>query len=86
MNDLDYTCIELMKDFLQEIDRLTVCIKADMIDTVTYKSLEKLFIYLSGINGLKNGINIKWMSEPESLPMGERLKNLVESARLLQVN
>tara|TARA_Y100001972_G_C7664995_1_gene336037 strand:+ start:4827 stop:5171 length:345 start_codon:yes stop_codon:yes gene_type:complete len=74
MTELDSKCIELIGDYIHNMEKLTVCIKADMIDMVSYKALEKLVIYLNSLKGLKKGVCVKWVSVPESMSLGKQLQ------------
>ncbi len=74
-HDLDTKCIDIISDHLAHHYRLTIYIKAELIDLITYKSLKRLIVLLNNQSN-KADITVKWYSVSESLPMGKSLSAL----------
>jgi len=77
VDDLDARCIEVINDHFKDETKLTIIMKVELIDAVSSSALEKLIYYLNKLS-IKYDIELKWLSSPESMIAGQRLKRLVE--------
>lgn len=75
--DLDTRCIEVIDSHLKDKKKLSIIIKVELIDAVSFGSLANLISHLNTLSK-KNDIQIKWLSSSESMIAGQRLKNLAK--------
>ena len=77
INDLDVRCIEVINDHFKEETKLNIIIKVELIDAVSCSALEKLIHHLNTLH-IEYDIELKWLSSPESMNAGQRLKRQAE--------
>ena len=77
--NLDAQCIENIAAHFKTEKKLTIIIKAELIDAQSFSSFSKLISYLNLLS--KNNeieIQIKWISSNELMSTGQRLKLLAK--------